>query len=845
MRLRFAFAHAVRESRSSWRRIGLYMSSITLGVAALVAINSFRASIVDSVQAESRNLLGADLRLSSGRAFPDSVQVVIDSARAQGYDVAGVVNMVSMTFAPRTQRVHMSQLRVIAGEWPFYGDVETEPANALARMRSEKVAVVDPALLNQLDARVGDTLMVGAAAFEVGGTITSAPNDFGFRSAIGPRVMIDGRYLEDTQLLRFGSLAQRQVFLKIENERALERYVEQNRELFRRHQIDFDTAQEQSENIAEALEALTRFLGLVGLTALLLGGVGVASAVHVFIREKRATIATLRCLGATQAAVFGAYLLQAAGLGLIGAAAGVVLGVGVQAVLPYFLRGVLPFEVSFSLDAASITTGLGVGVWVAGLFALLPLLSIRGIAPLQALRSEYEPPRRRFDVARFIAYALLIASVTAIAVWQADDYRPGLAYAGGLAVALVLLWMTALLLTRTTRRFFPARSAFVARQGIANLFRPRNQTVAVVLSLGFGVFLITTIYLVQANLLGWLRIENSPTAPNIVAFDVQREQADSVRALLAARSSTRPEMTPIVPARISHINGRSIDQILADSTTARKVESWALRREYRHTYRDTLTTSEELIAGRWFDEGSAPDEISIEEDVAESLNVGLGDRITWDVQGIQVETRITSMRRVDWARFGTNFFVVFQPRTLEAAPQTFVGLARIEDPASRAELQRDLVTAHSNVSVIDIAQVQKTLEDIIGKVSLAVRFMAVFSMLAGIVVLIGAIATSRFQRMRESVLLKTLGATRGQIVRILITEYFALGALAGLAGVIFATVAGWLITAVVFDLHYRVPPAEMLVVSIGVAAVAVGIGLLNSLDVLRKPPLAVLRESGS
>ena len=844
MRLRFAFVHAARESRSSYRRIGLYMSSITLGVAALVAINSFRSSIVDSVDSESRNLLGADLRLSSGRAFPDSVQAVIESARAQGYPIASVTNMVSMAFAPATQQVRMAQLRAISGDWPFYGRVATEPTDALTRMRAGRVAVIDPALLTQLEVNVGDSIMVGEASFEIGGTITSAPTDFGFRSAIGPRVMIDGRYLDDTGLMRFGSLAQRQVFLKIDNEKQLQRYVDRHHDLFRRNQIDFDTAREQSENIAEALDALTRFLGLVGLTALLLGGVGVASAVHVFIREKRATIATLRCLGATQTAVFGAYLLQAAGLGLAGAALGVVLGVGVQAVLPYFLRGVLPFDVHFTLNVPSILTGLGVGAWVAGLFALLPLLSIRGISPLQALRSEYEPPKRRLDWPRYVAFVLLIASVSAIAVWQANDFRPGLAYAGGLGTALLLLWLTAVLLTRATKRFFPARASFVARQGIANLFRPRNQTVAVVLSLGFGVFLIATIYLVQTNLLGWLRIENSPTAPNVVAFDIQRDQAASVRDLLAAKSSTRPELTPIVPARISHINGRTIDEVLTDSTTARRIEPWALRREYRHTYRDTMTTSEELLAGEWFGKDAAPDEVSIEEDVAESLGVNLGDRITWDVQGIPIETRITSTRRVDWARFGTNFCVVFPPKTLEAAPQTFVGLARIEDANARAELQRELVTTHSNVSVIDIAQVQRTLEDIMGKITLAVRFMAVFSILAGIVVLIGAIATSRFQRVRESVLLKTLGATRAQIARILIIEYFALGALAGLAGVLFAGIAGWLITTQVFELAYAVPVAQLVGVWVSVALVAVAIGLANSADVLRKPPLAVLRENG-
>ena len=847
MKLPFALALAVRESRSSWRRIGLYMSSITLGVAALVAINSFRASMVASVDTESRALLGADLRLSSSRPFTPPIQTMIDSAAARGHELSTVTNLVSMASAPASQLVRMVQLRAITGRYPFYGSVDTKPAGVWQRIGQGHYAVVDPALMLQLKARVGDTLVLGNAKFTIAGTIDKMPSDFTFRSALGPRVVIGGQYLDETGLVRFGSLSQRQAFLTFSDEKALDKFVNARRTIFRANLIDYDTAREQSQNLAQALSALTRFLGLVGLAALLLGGVGVASAVNVFIREKRAIIATLRCLGATQAQVFIAYLVQASGLGLLGALLGVLLGLIVEGLLPTLLKGVLPVAVHFRVDWVAIGAGLIVGVWVATLFALIPLLAIRGIAPLQALRREYEPARRRFDIARAAAIVALIGSIVAISLWQADRWRVGMAFSGGLAGTLLLLWLSAWSVTRLTRKLFPRRARFVIRQGVGSLFRPRNQTVSVVLALGFGVFIISTVYLVQQNLLGWLHLENSPTAPNIVAFDIQRDQLDAVQEVARGRSLAPPAFTPIVPARISALNGRTVAQIMADTARGRRVQPWALRREYRHTYRDTMVATETLVSGAWF--GSAPAakkspvEISMEEDLANSLHLKLGDRVTWDVQGVPIESRLTSIRRVDWARFATNFFVVFPTGVLEQAPQQFVALMRVNDPQQRARLQNELVGKHANITVIDVAQVQAAFEDILHKVTLAIRFMAVFSTLAGLIVLIGAVATSRFQRMRESVLLKTIGATRNQILAILVTEYAALGTLAGLTGLLLSTVASWALTRFLFELKFTLPSAALSLTWLAVAALAVVVGLANSVDVLRKPPLAVLREA--
>jgi putative ABC transport system permease protein len=307
------------------------------------------------------------------------------------------------------------------------------------------------------------------------------------------------------------------------------------------------------------------------------------------------------------------------------------------------------------------------------------------------------------------------------------------------------------------------------------------------------------------------------------------------------------QTVPIVPARIAAINGRSASALLSDSLPPRP-SRWALRREYRNTYRDTLVASETLVEGSWWDAPS-PDTaslfwISLETDVAGELGVGVGDRITWDVQGVLIETRVANLRRVNWARFEPNFFVVFERRALERAPQSFVVLTRVDDPRQRAELQRDLVIRHSNVAALDLTLVQQTLDTVLGSVALAIRFMALFSIVAGLLVLTGAIATSRFQRMKESVLLKTLGADRAKIGRIILTEYGVLGTVASLSGIVLSSVAGWLLARFLFEIPFSLPALQLLGLGLFAALATTAVGLANSYHVFRAPPLAVIRELG-
>jgi putative ABC transport system permease protein len=865
---------ALRESRSSARRLGVYMGAITLGVAALVAINSFRAQVVASVDAESRALLGADLRLDGNREFPDSVVAVLDSAAAAGVPVSRVTTTLSIVLSD-AGAVQLAQVRAVDdGGYPFYGAMVTDPPGLWPRLRDGRSALLELSLLQQLGVAAGDSVRVGALWFEVRGALTELPPEMGFRNAIGPRIYIHADQLAATGLVRFASLVTYEAYLQIRDADDMQRFIDRNHDTFRRAGIGVDTSTEQAENLANALEALTRFLGLVGLSALLLGGLGVASAVNVFVKDKRRTIAVLRCLGATQRTAFSAYMLQATVLGTTGALLGAMLGVGIQALLPGVMRDVLPITVPFAIHWPVVAAGVGIGALVAAVFSLLPLLAVRGISPLQALRYDVDDSThrgRRFDIWRIAAAVLIVASVLLVAVWQARLWRVGLAYAAALTVGMAVLWLCARLLILGTRRLARGRAfagartgsarrrAFALRTGIANLYRPRNQTTAVTMSLGFGVFLVATLWVVQQNLLSWMRTDASRPQPSLVFFDIQTDQIDEVRQLLVQHADAPPDIVPIVPARVAAVGGRSVEELLGERP--RRVEPWALRREYRHTYRDTLTGTERMVDGEWFDASGADDRstpsnaladarrqvvrVSAEQDVARNLGIGLGDTITWNVSGVEVESVVTSMRSVDWARFETNFFFVFEPGALDVAPQTAVSLVAINDDSARAALQRTVVQAYPNITVVDIGSVQRILQRIVDRIIYAIRFMAAFSVGAGALVLSGAIAASRFQRVRESALLRALGATRAQVRNVMLVEYAALGALAALTGVLLAAIAGWLLMRFAFRMPYTLPAVELAGIWVVVTLAAAALGMLNSREALRSTPLAALREAES
>lgn len=842
--LRFVVRMAARELRAAPRRLFLLTGTVAIGVAALVAINSFTDNLRRSVKLQARSLLGADLSLVSRQPFSPRVEALLDTL-SRGGESARVTSFAGMAYIPRTTGTRLVQVAAVAGRYPFYGEIRTQPRQVWGELQTARHAIVDPSLLTALNARIGDTVALGDGRFVITGTIASAPSEVGVRLAFGPRIYIPAAHLPETHLLGFGARVQYEIFLKLPPGASAQQLADRYRAPLRPERVRLHTVADDQRNLNDVLSRLTGYLGLVALLALLLGGIGVASSVVVLVRQRSESIAVLRCLGATSGRIFAVYLLEAAAMGLAGSLAGALGGIFLQRFLPRLLTGLLPVDVVPVVSWGAVGLGVGLGLWIAVTFTLLPLLGVRRISALSALRRPFETERPRRDLAWILALLTLAGSTLGLAVRQIGSWRQGAIFAGGVALTLLLLWGASWALIRFVRRWLPARWPYVWRQGLANLHRPSNQTLTLVLAIGFGAFLLGTLYLVQHNLLSQLRLTGGPARPNLVLFDIQSDQLSGVERELRAAGLPLSNPTPIVPMRIRSVKGQPVAKLLAGDSTEGDGPSnaWVFRREYRSTYRDSMVASERVVEGRWSPAmAPLPARISVEQDLARELGVGIGDEIVWDVQGISLPSRVTSLREVDWARFEPNFFVVFAPGALERAPQTWVTLTRIISPDERGRFQRRLAERFPNVSTLDLSLLQEALERLVDRVALAIRFMALFSLGVGAVVLIGALATSRFQRIREGALLRTLGATRGQIFRIVLAEYLALGLLASLVALVLAAAAAWAIAHFLFQGGFALPVVAMSGITLGVVTLTIVVGLANSRDVVRRTPLAVLRE---
>jgi putative ABC transport system permease protein len=835
---------AGRELRATPRRLVLLTATVAVGVAALVAINSFTHNVQDSVRQQARSLLGADLSLGSRQPLSVRAEGLLDSL-PRGSSVARITSFSGMAYIPRTRGTRLVQVAAVTGPFPFYGEIRTEPRKAWAGLQSGRNIIVDPSLLTTLSARVGDTVSLGEAQFIISGTIESAPSDVGFRFAFGPRVYIPAKYLQDTGLLGFGARVQYEAFLKLPAGVSAQSLAERYRPVLTPERIRVRTVADDQRNLTQVLSRLTGYLGLVALIALLLGGIGVASAALVFVRQRSESIAILRCLGATAGQVFMIYLVETGAMALAGSLAGALAGVGLQRLLPRLLAEFVPIDVVPAFSPSTVALGVGTGLLIGLVFAAWPVLAVRRISPLAALRRPFEPEPTARDPRRLLAAVALVATTVVLARLQVGSWRQGAIFAAGIGAALLILWAASWALVRGMRRWLPQRWPYVWRQGLANLHRPANQTVTLVLAIGFGAFLLGTLYLVQYNLLRQLRLSGGPARPNLVLFDVQPDQLGAVETELKAAQLSLIGPTPIVPMRIRSVKGQPVGKLLADSTTSGEGRSnaWAFRREYRSTFRDSLVRSERVVEGRWWRSGDrGPGQISIEQDVARELGVGIGDEIIWDVQGVPITTRVASVREVEWARFEPNFFVVFAPGTLEEAPRTFVLLTRISSAAERGNLQRQLAERFPNVSTLDLSLLQEALEQLVDRVSLAIQFMALFSLLVGALVLVGALASSRYQRVREGALLRTLGATQNQVFKVVLAEYLSLGILAAAVAFVLAVAAGWAVARFMFNSTFSLPALPLSGLGVAIVALTVIVGLSGSREVVRRAPLEVLRE---
>jgi putative ABC transport system permease protein len=434
--------------------------------------------------------------------------------------------------------------------------------------------------------------------------------------------------------------------------------------------------------------------------------------------------------------------------------------------------------------------------------------------------------------------------ILAFAIWQTGRLRWGVGFGLALLAGFGVLAGLAKIISWLARKFSLRSLPFAWRQGIANLYRPTNRTLLLLVSLGMGTFLMMTLYLSRETLLGQLRVVGGNDRPNLMLFDIQDDQVEPLRKLLADNGAPVRQQAAIVTMRIASVKGRAVAELLKNSDS--HVPAWTLRREYRSTYRGELSDTEKITAGKFegrAETGAAWIPISLEEGLARDLHVKLGDEIVFDVQGVPVKTRIGSLRRVDWRRMQPNFFVVFPEGVLEDAPKFHVMALRVASPEQSAQIQQAVVRAEPNVSAIDLGAIMQALDNVYSKASFVVEFLALFTVVTGVIVLAGAVLIGRQQRVRESVLLRTLGATRAQVNRIMLAEYLALGTLGAAVGAILAVGANWALAYFVFEVKWVVPSGIVLLGGwAAVSVMTITTGLLSNRGICDHPPLEILRQ---
>ncbi|MEM9595865.1 MAG: FtsX-like permease family protein [Acidobacteriota bacterium] len=846
-------AHARRESRGGGARLVFFIACLALGVGAVVSVSSFADALDRGVRGEARQLLAADLSMRGRQPIGEDLRKAV--AELPGSETADVLEMLTVVAVPSpdsgdgtTGASQLVELKVVDGGYPFYGDLELRPAGPLAPHLGPDTAVVGPELLRRLGVDIGDTLRIGGEDFQISAVVEREPDRVGGAFSMGPRVLLSAAGLERAGLEQYGSRIVYRLLVKlpVERDAELETLAAELEALAPDDgRVRVETYREAQPALRQGMRRMESYLGLAALLSLLVGGVGVAQTVRTWLAGRLDAIAVLKCLGYRPREVLALYLGQTALLGLVGSVVGVGLGVGLQLVAARLLEGILPVESLALWQPAAWFQGLLLGVGVSVLFSIAPLVTARRVPPVRVLRRSAEPlPASGW--ARWGTGAVLLGGTFALAWWQARSPIEAALFVGGLVAVTAVLTLAALALTRFARR--PRSGARLwLRHGLSALARPGASTLGAIVGLGLGVLVVLAMFLVERGLVRQLDQDLPEGAPTAFFIDIQPDQWDGVREILE-RDDAEVGTAPVVMARIASLDGRDVSELVTERETRAEAEggdveeeTWALRRELRLTYLDQLPEDNEILEGTLWGDPEV-DEISVETEFAENLGVGLGSRVVLDIQGVQKELRVTSLRQVDWSTFGINFFMVVEPGVLESAPQFRLAAARLS-PQRVQEAQDELAVAYPNVTVVQIREVLERVTAILSRLGLGVRLLGSLTVIAGLAILAGAVSAGAVRRGAEVALYKTLGMTRRQVVATYATEYALVGLVAGIIGTIGGGILAYAVLTRGMEVDWA-PVAWHFPLALGVTvALSVGAGLVASLRALQRRPIEVLRAA--
>ena len=837
---------AWRELQASRVKFAFVVLSVAIGVGALTGVRGFSESLGRVLLSQARGILAADLSARMNRELSATEQSRLNAyAQAEHIEQTKVTEMISMAALSSDPVPLLVTLKIVDPQvYPFYGSVKLDPSVSLGTLLTDSSVVVDESLLVRLRAHVGDTLRIGGHSFRIAGLIRKEPDRLTAGVGVGPRVMMTRSAVEQTALLQPGSRWTERFLFRLLPTQSVAPIRAKLQEILPEAQVaDF---RESAPALTEGLDQATGLLSLICLVAMVLGAIGVAMAMRAHLQQRIDGIAIMKAMGARTADVLRIYVLQTLMLGASGAFLGVLLGLAVEYALPTVLGSLMPIRPPLRLPLLSVSGAFGTGILTTMLFSLPPLLDVRTIRPSVVLRRMVEGgdpatswrARLRTSPAQVISISVIVLALAGIAAALSNSWKGGIWFAGALVVSLAVLLGLAAVLLRALRLLLARTRLSLPsslRQGLANLYRPGNQSAAVLAALGVGVMLILSVFLMQNSIVARMHSSIATSTPNVFMIDISTSELDGIRALLKAQPGVSGSLDalPILSARITRLNGTPVDQLSS------KAFPKHLHRTLSLTWSEKQPDGLRLTEGAWWPSGQVS-QFAVLDRIAKRLQLHPGSEVTFDSDGHTIVARVAAVYAVDGQHISSRSEFIFAPAPLAGLPVIWYGAVHVA-PAQIANMQRTLFAAYPTVTVINVADILDTIQSVVGQITVVIRFLAGFSILSGAVILASSVASTRFRRIREVVVLKTLGATRNRIATVFSVEFAVLGILAGTTGMLFANALSRILLHLAEVDFVSSLRANLLAVS-ATALLAVITGWIASFRILGQKPLEVLRE---
>ena len=850
LNLRQLVALLLAETRGAWRRMLFFILCIAIGVGAVMTVKSFSNLVGETIQGQAKGLLSADLAIKGSweqnKKDLDTQKKVLP-VETEFLFIKELHGMAQFKTEKNQNKfasliTELKAVPLTGPQYPFYGELKNKPEKPLAELLAHGGAVVGPSFLLKTGLKPGDKFSLGKIEVRINGVVLAEPDRISRAFSIGPRVFLSRASLDQSGLVQRGSRIKHRTLIRLPSSFELEKALVLLERGLTDKSISIRTYKDMQSSLSSSIERMGQYLGALGVIALLMGGIGVAMIVRTFMAQKLDTLAVLSCLGASSGTLFKVYLLQSMLMGLAGSVLGVAMGFSLTFLLPPKVEGLVNLKLEPVFYWIPALQSLLLGCATTLLFCLWPLMRAVKTRPLRLFRRNFEEETEQGSRwQRWVSAFTLGLGLAAMICWQAQSIKRGMIFLTALAISAGVFALASLLLLKLLKNL-PPSSSMTRRYSMSNLMRPNNQATSIITCLGMGIMLILTVRLVQMDMLTMLNKNTEISPPNYFFIDIQHDQTQTFTQVLdRIAPEAKRTITPLVRSRLHSIDDRLMENW---EYKDKRREEWFINREFVLTYMAGPPPKDnEVIEGEWWDEVRSKNaEVSLEQDAAKRLNAKIGSELTIDIQGLPVTATVTSIRKVNWRNMRTNFYMIYSPGALEGAPLTYVATVHVPDQ-KELELQHAVVEALPNITAVSTRDIVNTIESTVSKLTTLVDFMSGFAIAAGLFILSGSIASTKYRRLRESAILKILGARRKMVTSILGIEYVTLGIISAMVGIGLAQGLSWAVMKYMIKSDWHVQPITIAWAFCFAVLITVATGIFSSLDVIRNKPLKTIRES--